>query len=171
MRVFVSTTTFAEHSKKPLEMLRKQGIKCTLNPYGRKLKETEIGAVLSENSYDGLIAGTEPLTEKVLRNAGPLKVISRVGVGMDNVSLETAKECRIKVHNTPSVLIDSVAELTIGLMLCCLRRIAHVDRNVRRNIWQKEMGGLLKGKVTGIIGFGKIGKRVASLVKAFGAEI
>lgn len=171
MKVFISTTTFAKYSKEPLSILKKHGLDYGMNPYGRKLKEAEIGDILKENSYAGLIAGTEPLTGKVLKAAGSLKAISRVGVGLDNIDLEAAKKQNIKVRNTPSVLIDSVAELTIGLILCCLRRITSADRNIRRNVWKKEMGLLLKGKTLGIIGFGGIGKRVAQMAKVFGLKV
>jgi D-3-phosphoglycerate dehydrogenase len=171
MKVFISTTTFAEYSKEPLELLRKKGIDFKMNPHGRKLSEAEIGDILEGQGYEGLIAGTEPLTRKVLEKAGSLKVISRVGVGMDNVDLKTAGELGIKVRNTPSVLVDSVAELTIGMIMCCLRRIVSADRNVRNKGWKKEMGALFRGKTLGIIGLGKIGKRVAQLAKAFGAKV
>lgn len=171
MKIFISTTTFAKYSKEPLNILKRHGLDYSMNPCGRKLKEAEIGDILGKNSYAGLIAGTEPLTRKVLKTAGSLKAISRVGVGLDNVDLEAAKKQSIKVRNTPSVLIDSVAELTIGLILCCLRRIASGDRNIRKNVWKKEMGLLFKGKTLGIIGFGRIGKRVAQMAKVFGLKI
>lgn len=171
MKVFISTTTFAEHSKEPLKSLRRQGLGYSLNPYKRKLKEPEIESILRKDSYAGLIAGTEPLTRKVLENAKSLKVISRVGVGLDNIDLEAARRLSIKVYNTPNVLIDSVAELTIALILCCLRRITCMDRNIREKLWKKEMGSLLKGKILGIVGFGRIGKRVAQLAKVFGTKI
>jgi D-3-phosphoglycerate dehydrogenase len=111
------------------------------------------------------------LTENVLKGARGLKVISRVGVGLDNVDLEAAKKLKIKVYNTPDVLTDSVAELTLGLMLNCLRKISLMDRNIRSKVWKKEMGVLLKGKTVGLIGFGRIGRRVGQLAMAFGAEI
>ena len=171
MKIFISTSTFAEHSSKPLKFLKKKGIKYGLNPYKRKLTEEEISDILEKGSYCGLIAGTESLTESVLENARTLKAISRVGVGLDNVDLKAAKKRKIKVYNTPSVLIDSVAELTVGLILCCLRKIVSVDRNIRRDVWKKEMGLLFKGKTLGIIGFGRIGRKVAKLARTFGARI
>ena len=66
MKVFISTTTFAEYDNKPLSLLREKRIDCTLNPYKRKLTENEIFNILRKNSYIGLIAGTEPLTKDVL---------------------------------------------------------------------------------------------------------
>ncbi len=171
MRVFISTTTFAECNKETLRLLRKKKIDYVLNPYKRKLTEMEINNILSKSSYVGLVAGIEPLTKQVLENAKSLRIISRVGVGLDNIDLHAAKRLKIQVYNTPTVLVDSVPELTIGLILCCLRRITSVDRNMRKKIWEKEMGLQFKDKILGLIGFGKMGKRVAQLAKAFGAKI
>jgi len=171
MKVFISTTTFAQFSKEPLDILRKNKADFVLNPLKRRLSEQEIGRFLQEKPYLGLIAGTEPITNSVLMNAKSLKVISRVGVGMDNIDLSAAKKLNLKIYNTPNVLIDSVAELTIGLILDALRRISLMDRNIRNKAWNKQMGLLFKGKILGIIGFGKIGRRVAALAKAFEVEV
>ncbi len=171
MKILISTTSFGSIDKEPLTRLKKNGIKYDLNCYKRRLLENEIRDLLKRGPYDGLIAGTEPLTKDVLQDAGPLRVISRVGAGLDNVALDAARRFKIKVYNTPSVLTDSVAELTIGMILSSLRKIVSVDRNLKEKVWKKEMGALFKGKVLGIIGFGRIGKRVARLARAFGASI
>jgi len=171
MKVFVSTSTFAEYDKAPLQLLRKKGIAADLNTKKRKLSEEEIAGVLKSGKYTALIAGIEPLTSAVLNSARGLKAISRVGTGLDNVDLDAARRLGIKVFNTPDVLTDAVAELALGLMLSSLRRIALMDRKMREGRWSKEMGGLLRGKKVGIIGFGRIGRRVAELACAFGAEV
>ncbi len=171
MKIFISTTTFAEYDKTPLALLKRYKISYDLNLKKRTLSEDEILEILSNNSYAGLIAGTEPLTEKVLQNAKALKVISRVGVGIDNIALEAAERLGIKVINTPDVLIEAVSELTIALILSCLRGITLADRNMHDGIWEKRMGFLLKDKTLGIIGFGRIGQRVARIARTFGARI
>jgi len=171
MKIFISTASFGKDDPAPIDVLTKRKIGFTINPYGRRLSEDEIRKVLAAGGYDGILAGLEPLTRAVLSGAKGLKVISRVGVGLDNVDLAAAKSLRIKVFNTPGVLTDSVAELTLGLMLAALRRITWSDRKIRIGVWDKKMGGLLKGKVVGIVGLGNIGQRVAQLVKAFGAKV
>jgi D-3-phosphoglycerate dehydrogenase len=170
-KVFISTTNFGKFDSQPLSILKRNKIVLVFNSLSRKLTEQEIGRFLAEGLYVGLIAGTEPITKPVLAKAKSLKVISRVGVGMDNIDLSVAKKLHIKVYNTPNVLIDSVAELTIGLILNALRKISLMDGNMRNKVWNKEMGLLFKGKTLGIIGFGKIGRRVALLAKAFGADV
>jgi D-3-phosphoglycerate dehydrogenase len=77
----------------------------------------------------------------------------------------------MRVYRTSGVLTQAVAELTIGLILSALRSISSNDRLIRQGKWQKTMGGLLSGKIVGIIGFGHIGQRVGELVTAFGAKV
>jgi D-3-phosphoglycerate dehydrogenase len=169
MRVFISTSTFAEYDKLPLKLLNDAGIDVQVNPYRRKLTLDECLNLYED--IDGLIAGTEALTAEVLKSARNLKVISRCGVGMDNIDLELAKQRGIKVFNTPDSPTAAVAELTVGLMLALLRHVPHMDRDIRAGRWQKRMGNLLQGKRVGIIGFGRIGQKVAELVLGFGAQV
>ena len=122
-----------------------------LNPYGRKVTSDELVS-FAENAI-GLLAGTESITEEVLASLPKLKVISRCGVGMDNVDLEAAKAKGIKVYNTPNGPTLAVAELTVGLMLNVIRKVSEMDVTVRSGKWKKLMGNLLFGKKIGIIGF------------------
>jgi D-3-phosphoglycerate dehydrogenase len=170
-KVFISTTTFAQEDPSILDVLVKAGISVTRNPLQRRLNEEEITEFLVRGGYVGLLAGLEPLTKNVLAKAQSVQVISRIGVGLDNVDQIAARKLGIKVFNTPGVLTDSVAELTIGLILAALRKITLSDRNMHQGRWSKEMGSLLKDKTLGIIGFGHIGGRVARLAAAFGAKI
>ncbi|MDD4957098.1 MAG: phosphoglycerate dehydrogenase [Candidatus Omnitrophica bacterium] len=171
MKIFISTSTFAEKDTRPLDVLKENGMEYDMNPHRRKLTAEEIAGFLASDAYDGLIAGTETLGRRALEGAGRLKVISRVGVGTDNIDAEVVKERGIMVLNTPGVLTDAVAELTLGLILSCLRRIPLADRNIRTGRWEKPMGNLLKNRTVGVIGFGQIGRRVATLCRAFGARV
>ena len=168
--VLCTTSEFGSYSDEPLELLRRSSIALDLNPFKRKISEAEILDLLSKKPYVGLLAGLEPLTSQVL-SSSKLKVISRVGVGLDNVDIEAAKTYGIRVYNTPGVLTEAVAELTIGLMITALRGISLADRKMRQNIWARHMGTLLEKKVVGVIGFGAIGQRVSDILKAFGAEV
>jgi len=171
VKVFVSTTSFGAYKKEPIDILKRSKLNVDMNPFARKLQPQEISELLSKTKYVGLIAGTEDLSGTVLKGASSLKVISRVGVGLDNIDLKVAEERKIKVYGTPGILTDAVAELTLGFILSALRRIPFQDRNLRSRRWQKEMGTLLKGKVVGLVGFGRVGRRVAKLIKAFGAKV
>ena len=170
-KVYISTTTFGEDDPGVFDALTAAGWSFTLNPYRSRLSHAQIRDVLSSGEYQGLLAGLETLDKDILGAAKGLRVIARVGVGLDNVDQAAAGALGIKVFNTPGILTDAVAELTLGLMLAVLRKIALSDRQMHAGTWEKKMGGLLKGKLVGIIGFGHIGSRVAELVPAFGAEV
>lgn len=167
--VVISTTAFAEHDRSPLELLERNGYKILTNPYGRKITPVELLGLAKDAV--GLIAGTESIEEPTLLKLPKLKMISRCGVGLDNVDLAAAKRNNIKVANTPDAPTLAVAELTVGLILNLLRKITIMDSAIRRNHWQKLTGNLLLNKKVGIIGFGRIGKKVAQLLKSFGCQI
>ncbi|MBU3981464.1 MAG: phosphoglycerate dehydrogenase [Proteobacteria bacterium] len=169
MKIVITTSSFATYDRSPLDELKKKQIDYTINPYGRKLTSDEVIGLAKD--ADGLVAGTEPLNEDVLQNLPELKVISRCGVGLDNVDLEKAKELNIKVYSTPYGPTLAVAELTLGLMLDLLRKITAMDREIRKGLWKKQMGSLLTGKKVGIWGFGRIGQKVAQVLDPLGVEI
>lgn len=169
-KILITTSSFAKESKRAIELM--EGMALVFNPYGRTLREDELVSLLDEHKPIGLLAGTEKIDRGTLEKAmAHLVVISRVGVGWDNVDRASAKELGIRLFRTEGVLTQSVAELTLGLILAALRRIPAHDRALRQNQWKKQMGGLLAGKKVGLVGFGDIGMRVGALVKAFGATV
>jgi len=98
-----------------------------------------------------------------------LEIIASFGVGYDNIDTATAKARNIRVTNTPDVLNDAVAELTIGLMISLARRIPQSDQYVRQGKWLAGNFGLfseLTGKTVGILGLGRIGKEIATRAQA-----
>jgi len=169
IKVFISTTTFGQYDNAPLKTLAMKGLTAVTNPYARKMTGAE--CIEAFKDIAGLIAGTEPLTEDVLESAKSLKAISRCGTGLDNVDLDAAKRLGITVFNTPDAPTAAVAELTVGLMVSLLRKVGLMDGEMRRGLWQKKMGNLLGGKRVGIVGFGRIGRRVAELLLPFGCEV
>jgi len=169
MKITITTTSFATFDDQPLRLLEDSGFEVVLNPHGRKLSGDEVVELATD--VVGLISGTEPLNKTVLEKLVLLKVISRCGVGMDNVDLEAARQMNIKVFNTPFGPTLAVSELTVGLIFDLLRKTTLMDREMRAGIWKKHMGSLLNGKRVGIIGFGRIGQKTAELLRAFGCEI
>jgi D-3-phosphoglycerate dehydrogenase len=168
-RVLISTSSFGKNDRRPLELLEAYGAEYFLNPYGRKLQTDETLALLKD--VDGIIAGTETLDRSILEQTPRLKVISRCGTGLDNVDLEAAVELGKRVYNTPEALVDAVAELALGGILDVLRRISYADRQIRQGVWEKPLGGLLRGKTVGILGLGRIGKAFVRLLQPFGVSI
>ena len=169
MKIAITTSSFGKYDSRVLNSLKEKKIQYVLNPYGRKLSQEE--AVEVAKDAKGIIAGTEPLDEWVLDRLPGLKVISRCGVGMENVDLAAAEFRGIKVFNTPYGPTLPVAELTVGLILNLLRKVTRMDRELRAGTWKKRMGNLLHGKKIGIVGFGRIGQKVAELLLPFGVEV
>lgn len=167
-KILIGPSVFAKSDPAPLEKLIKSGFEVVNNPYGRKLTDKELSNLLS--GVDGLIAGLENLSGDILRRSA-LKVISRCGAGMSNVDLGTAKEMRIKVFSTPDAPTEAVAELTIGALLGMLRHIPQMNADLHNGAWSKKIGEQLEGKTVAIIGFGRIGRRVAELLKPFKVNI
>ena len=118
-KVLITTVPFGDKNRMPLEMLEEAGIEYLINPLGRKLDEDELAEMISD--FEVLIAGTEQISEKVMQCAKNLKLISRVGIGLDSVDLLAAERKGIKVSYTPDAPAPAVAELTVGLMLSLLR--------------------------------------------------
>lgn len=170
-KIIITTTSFGEFDKEPIHILESAGFETLLNPYKRKLEKGEIVELCKDAT--GIIAGTETLDADVLERLAQssLKIISRCGAGLDNVNLDAAKNLGIKVFNTPNAPTLAVAELTVGLILGLLRKTSLMDREIRNGVWKKRMGNLLYEKRVGIIGFGRIGKKVAELLKPFGCMI
>ncbi len=167
-RVLISTSSFAAADRLPLARLEDEGAEVALNPHGRVLTEDEVATLVAD--CDGLIAGTEPLTERVLSGAPKLRVISRVGVGIERVDLTAAERRGIKVFITPDALTDAVAELTLGAMIALLRRLPQMNAAMHEGVWEKQMGRLLRGRTVGIVGLGRIGKALAKLLAPFGVR-
>jgi len=141
MKIVITTTSFAKFDNIPLQFLKASGCDVVLNPYGRKLSGDEVIALASEAS--GIIAGTEVLDRTTLAKLPLLRIISRCGVGIDNIDLDAAAELNIQVVNTPSGPTLAVAELTVGLILDLLRNSTRMDKEMRAGIWKKRMGNLL----------------------------
>lgn len=169
MKVAITTSSFAQFSDEPLQLLKARNIAYILNPHGRALTEDEALELLQ--GCIGVAAGTEPLTRRVMDALPDLKVISRCGTGMDSVDQQAAKEKNIAVRNTPDGPTLAVAELTLGYALDLMRQVTRMDHDIRAGVWKKRMGNLLDGKKVGIVGFGRIGRAVARLFAAFGTEI
>jgi D-3-phosphoglycerate dehydrogenase len=153
-----------------LSDLTNAGVEVKLNPFAARLTEDQVIELLGTDTI-GLIAGLEPLTKNVLQAAKSLKVIARVGTGLDSVDLAAAKHLGITVLNTPDAPTKAVAEFTLAHILGLLRNVSQADRQIRGGVWKGLMGSLLETKTVGIVGFGRIGKRVASLLSAFGAAV
>jgi D-3-phosphoglycerate dehydrogenase len=169
-RVAIGPSSFGDEDDTPLRMLTEAGVEVVPNVWKRRLTESEIIAHL--DGIDGLIAGLEPLNKTVMTSARPrLRVIARVGIGMDNVDLAAAQELGIAVSNTPDEPARAVAEMTLTALLALGRQLVPTNAALHAGEWKKSIGVGLGGSKLLIVGYGRIGRRVADLARAFGAEI
>lgn len=162
-KVLTSPSSIGQCGSGPFDLLRENGYEVINNPYGRKLTEVEVIELAKD--CVGIVAGVEPLTARVMDALPNLRCISRVGVGMDNVDLEYAKQKGIVVVNTPDGPTRGVAELTLAMTLSLLRRIPQADAALHQRKWKKQIGNLFLDKKVGIVGLGRIGKSVAELFR------
>ncbi len=165
IKVLLGPSTFGVPDPAPLEKLAAAGCQIINNPYKRKIKKNELLELLA-GDVSGLIAGLEILDCEVLEKT-KLRVISRCGAGISNVDLSAAERLNIKVYSTPDGPTTAVAELTLGAMLSLLRMIPQMNQDLHSGKWTKKIGEQLEGKTVVIVGFGRIGQKVASLLKPF----
>jgi len=125
---------------------------------------------LIEN-IDGVICGDDRFTEKVLRAAPKLKVISKWGTGIDSIDHVTCKSLGIALCNTPNAFTDPVADSVFAYMLSFMRKTHLMDRQMKQGIWEKIPGVALKEKVLGVIGVGNVGKAVVTRACAFSMKV
>jgi len=165
-RVLITTIPFGVNNSLPIELLKNTGIRFTINPLNRKLTEDELAQMIG--NHEVIIAGTEPITEKVMECAKNLKFISRVGVGLDNVDLSSAYRRNIPVSYTPDAPAPAVAELTVGMMLTMLRHMHLANNDMHHGNWHRYFGRRITDVTIGIIGAGRIGTKVLNILSSFG---
>jgi len=151
------------------EVLEKNGLKVTYEP---EITPEQIAETIG-NFEVVVVRSRTKMTRELIANADKCKIIARVGIGLDNIDQEAAKEKNIRVINAVEGAITAVAELVIGLMISMAREIPRADREIRNGNWIKKelMGSELKGKYLGIVGLGNIGKRLGRLARALNMNI
>ena len=167
MKVYISTSSFGSVNTMPLTLLKDAGHQVTLNPHGRKLTADEIYDYA--NDHDALIAGTEDLG-KLVNNTNSIKIISRVGIGLNSVPLNDCKNKNIKVTYTPDSVTKAVAELTLSFMLNLQRNVSVADHDIHNGSWRKIMGYSLSESTIGILGFGRIANELIKLLMPFNVK-
>lgn len=166
--VAVGTWPFAQRDPAPRELLRPLA-ELRENPHGRKLTAPELRAHLA--GAVAVVAGTEPYDAALLDALPELRLIARTGVGLDSIDLDACRARGVQVAWTPEAPADSVAELTIGLIVSLARQVPQADRLLRAGGWERRTGWLIGARSVGIVGLGRIGTRVARLLRPFGCRL
>jgi len=165
--ILVGTTSFSSISSAPLKLLKSAGYNI-IKANNRKFNEKELNEILPK--CIGVIAGTEPYNENILSLSKNLKIVSRIGVGLDNVDLDYAAERNILVKTTKTDLSASVAELTTTMILSLYKNMSKNHANVINKSFKKVPGRMLSNKIVGIVGLGKIGKATLKLLNGFNCQ-
>lgn len=158
-----------EIDRNGIEIMKKSGLQVDYKP---DIKPDELQQSVKE--YDILVVRSRTKVTKEIIDANTnMKIIARVGVGLDNIDVEYAKSKNIQVINAEVAAMNSVAELVIGLMLSLARNIPTADTAIKNGKWlKKELKGIeLKGKYLGIVGVGKIGRRIGRIARGFGMNL
>ncbi len=170
-RTLAITTSGFYMANPLLRDLEAEGWSIVRNPFGRKMTEDEVSKLLQESGAEAMVAGVEPLTDRVFAENPQLRVISRCGSGLDSVDVAAAEARGIALSRTPEAPAEAVAELTISLAIAVLRRVGEADRLIRQGEWHALMGRSYGRSRIGIVGLGHVGSRVAKVSVVLGSEV
>lgn len=172
MKIGIGPSTFAQEDKTPLELLLKAGVTVVPNPTGKRLTESETMAYLSGQRLDGLLAGLEPLNRRVLESGRPyLKAVARVGIGITNVDLSACRDFGIAFSYTPDGPTEAVAEMTLAALLSLARELEPMNRAMHAGQWPKLISRSLRELTVLVVGYGRIGRAVATQLRLLGCQI
>lgn len=169
-KVYITPRSITKDGHPSLEKLEDVGFELILGPPGQQPSEEDQFRIVPD--CVAYLAGIEPIRATLLETAKNLKVISRNGIGIDNIDIEAAKRLGIKVKIAPGSFAQSVAELAIGLIFNSFRSIPLSNKYVKEGEWARADKGIeLDKKILGIIGCGNIGKRVIKMALGLGMNV
>jgi D-3-phosphoglycerate dehydrogenase len=150
-------------------IFEENNIQIYLPPVKERLSEEELIECI--DGVHGIISGDDQFTDRVLKRAKNLKVISKWGTGIDSIDVDTCRRLGIAVRNTPNAFSEPVADTVIGYMLCFGRQFLNMNENMKEGRWHKIPGVSLGECTLGVIGVGNVGKAVVRRAAAFNMEI
>jgi len=165
-RVLVSAPYMLPELDEFRPRLEAEGVEIVTTRVNERLSEEELLPLVG--TIDGAICGDDRFTERALRKAPRLRVISKWGTGIDSIDTRAASKLGIQVYNTPNAFTDAVADTALGYILCFARRLPWMDRDIRQGLWAKPDAVSLRECVLGVVGVGNIGRAVTRRAQAFG---
>lgn len=168
-KVLVTATNYSTYCQDAKELLESNNVTVVEYTRGRPMTKDELLEVIGD--IDGVVAGVDTWDEEIFEHAKKLKAIARFGVGVDNIDLDSAKRHGIVVSNAKGMNSNPVAELTVALILSCLRNIPNFNTSIRKGEWDRFMGRDLSGMIVGLLGFGDIAQRTAKKLGGFDVTI
>ena len=165
VKILITWRFLIEDIKKYSSIFKKYNINYQIFKTDQYVKEAELLKVI--HKYDGIICGDDEISKKVLDKAKKLRVISKWGTGIDSIDKNYAIKKNIKIFNTPGAFTSAVAEHALGLMFSLTRNITFNHVDILNNNWSKRICSTIEEKNIGIIGYGKIGKKIHKNLKSF----
>jgi D-3-phosphoglycerate dehydrogenase len=164
-RVLVTARSFRKMQGDHWRVLQEAGCEIVTPEQDQPLKEAEMIPLIGD--MDAALVGNDAVTEKVIAAAPHLKVVSKHGVGVDNVDVPAATRAGVIVTNTPGANQVAVAEMAVALIMALTRKLAYHDTVVKSGSWSRIIGTELAGKTVGLVGLGRIGKEVVLRLEGF----
>ena len=164
-KLFITSPSFGIHNKNILKKLEDANIDYKINKSPNKLSEQDLLDILP--NYNGIIAGTEQLSSKVINHAKNLKIISRIGVGLNNVDLIAAKKNDIIVCYTPNAPTSAILDLTLAFIFSLLRSVHLSNLEMHNGNWTRIFGRSISDVSIGVIGLGRVGKLLIEKLNFF----
>jgi D-3-phosphoglycerate dehydrogenase len=168
-RVLVSCPLILNAIDDYADVLDAYGVAYDVADVDQQLDEPELLDLLPD--YDGILAGDDELTARVIEAAPRLAVIAKWGIGTDGIDFAAAEAHGVEVYNTPGAFADEVADVVTGYAVMLARDLHHIDREVREGNWYCPRGVSLTGRTFGIVGVGSIGSAVARRAAALGMDV
>lgn len=168
-KILITPTVFGQTDKAPMQLLHEKGFELVLNDTGSSYSKAAMQRLVHD--VDGIILGTDPCDRDVIAAAPRLKVISRFGVGADNVDAEYCKERGVAFYRTVGVNADAVADSTFALILAVSKKIVPTDNDLKAGNWNEPETFEINHKTIGLIGFGNVGAKVAKRARGFDMRV
>jgi D-3-phosphoglycerate dehydrogenase len=150
-------------------VFEQEGVELVVPPFKERFEEDELLGLVGD--VNGVICGDDRFTERVLRAAPNLKVLSKWGTGIDSIDQAACRELGIVVCNTPNAFSGPVADTVLGYILSFFRQLPLMDKAMRRGVWSKVHSVALHECTLGVIGVGNVGKEVVRRAVAFGMRV
>jgi len=168
-RVLITCPQLQQDIERYRDLFAQHSIDIELPSIVQQLGESELIEIIDR--FDGVIAGDDEFTTKVLEKGKRLKVIAKWGVGLNAIDSDAAKRLGIRVSNTPNVFADEVADVVMGYIILLSRQLHKLNQSVCSGGWLKVRGTSLSGKTLGVIGIGSIGRAVVMRAQVAGMSV
>ena len=168
-KVLVTATNYSQLCSSAKALLEENGCEIIESPFGRPMTFDEIKERI--DGVEAVVAGVDDWNEEVFKIAPDLKVISRFGVGVDNIDIETARKYGVKVTNAAGGNSNAVAELTIGLIIGAMRHVPQLHATTREGAWDRFVGDEIINRTVGLLGFGNIARLIAKKLQGFDVKV